>query len=247
MQSQILQAQNDIDYFNTEYHRQQDLLTAHVASQSTFDTARRSLQNAQQRLASLTEQLGGIAANLDENPTGPVEKNPRYLDAVAQRDEAARQLEHTVVKAPFAGIVTNVPSIAPGKYLQASATAFYLVATNRVWVVANPKETELTYVRSGQSAAVSVDTYPDVQWTGSVESISPAAAQEFSLLPAQNTSGNWVKVVQRIPVRVSVDLSDRSLPPLRAGMSVEVDVDTGHRRGLPHFLTALFGHDRQGQ
>jgi membrane fusion protein (multidrug efflux system) len=247
MQSQIQQAQNDIDYFNTEYHRQQDLLTAHVASQSTFDTARRSLRNAQQRLASLTEQLGGIAANLDENPTGPVEKNPRYLDAVAQRDEAARQLAHTVVKAPFAGIVTNVPSIAPGKYLQASMTAFYLVAANRVWVVANPKETELTHVRAGQSATVSVDSYPDVQWNGSVESISPAAAQEFSLLPAQNTSGNWVKVVQRIPVRVSVDLSESSLPRLRAGMSVEVDVDTGHRRGLPHFLTALFGHDRQGQ
>jgi membrane fusion protein (multidrug efflux system) len=246
MQSQNQQAQNDIDYFNTEYHRQQDLLTAHVASQSTFDTARRNLQNAQQRLASLTEQLGGIAANLDENPTGPVEKNPRYLDAVAQRDEASRQLAHTVVKAPFAGIVTNVPSIASGKYLQASMTAFYLVATNHVWVVANPKETELTHVRAGQSATVSVDSYPDVQWHGSVESISPAAAQEFSLLPAQNTSGNWVKVVQRIPVRVSVDLSDRSLSSLRAGMSVEVDVDTGHRRGLPHFLTALFGHGRQG-
>jgi membrane fusion protein (multidrug efflux system) len=94
---------------------------------------------------------------------------------------------------------------------------------------------------------VTVDTYPDTQWSGSVESISPAAAQEFSLLPAQNTSGNWVKVVQRIPVRVRVDLSDKRLPPLRAGMSVEVDVDTGHRRGLPHFLTAAFGHDRQGQ
>jgi membrane fusion protein (multidrug efflux system) len=142
--------------------------------------------------------------------------------------------------------VTNVPSIAPGKYLQASMTAFYLVAANRVWVVANPKETELTFVRAGQSATVSVDSYPDVRWNGSVESISPAAAQEFSLLPAQNTSGNWVKVVQRIPVRVSVNLSEGSLPPLRAGMSVEVDVDTGHRRGLPHFLTALFGHDRQG-
>ena len=247
MQSQIQQAQNDIDYFDTEYHRQQDLLTAHVASQSTFDTARRNLQNARQKLASLTQQLGGIAANLDGDPTGPVEQNPRYLDAVAQRDEAARQLAHTVVKAPFAGIVTNVPSIAPGKYLQASATAFYLVAVDHVWVVANPKETELTYVRTGQPAVVTVDTYPDIEWRGNVESISPAAAQEFSLLPAQNTSGNWVKVVQRIPVRVHVDVSDKSLPPLRAGMSVEVDVDTGHRRGLPHFLTALFGHDRQGQ
>jgi membrane fusion protein, multidrug efflux system len=247
MQSQIQQAQNDIDYFDTEYRRQQDLLAAHVASQSTFDTARRSLQNAQQRLASLTQQLGAIAANLDDDPTGPVEKNPRYLDAVAQRDEAARQLAHTVVKAPFAGIVTNVTSIAPGKYLQASMTAFYLVAVDHVWVVANPKETELTYVRAGQPSVVTVDTYPDIEWRGNIESVSPAAAQEFSLLPAQNTSGNWVKVVQRIPVRVRVDVSDKSQPPLRAGMSVEVDVDTGHRRGLPRFLTALFGHDRQGR
>jgi membrane fusion protein, multidrug efflux system len=247
MQSQIEQAQNDIGYFDTEFRRQQDLLGAHVASQSTFDTARRNLQNAQQKLASLTQQLGGIAASLDNDPTGPVEKNPRYLDAVAQRDEAARQLAHTLVKAPFAGIVTDVPSIAPGKYLQASATAFYLVAADHVWVVANPKETELTYVRTGQSVTVTVDTYPDAQWSGSVESISPAAAQEFSLLPAQNTSGNWVKVVQRIPMRVRLDTNDKGLPPLRPGMSVEVDVDTGHSRGLPHFLTAMFGHDRQGR
>jgi membrane fusion protein, multidrug efflux system len=245
MQSQIQQAQNDIEYFDTEFHRQQDLFAAHVASQSTFDTARRNLQNAQQKLASLTQQLGAIAANLDDDPTGDVEKKPRYLDAVAQRDEAARQLAHTVVKAPFAGIVTNVPSIAPGKYLQASATAFYLVAADHVWVVANPKETELTYVRARQSASVTVDTYPDTQWSGSVESISPAAAQEFSLLPAQNTSGNWVKVVQRVPMRVRIDTNEKSLPPLRPGMSVEVDVDTGHSRGLPHFLTAMFGHDRR--
>jgi membrane fusion protein, multidrug efflux system len=247
MQSQIQQAQNDIEYFDTEFHRQQDLLAAHVASQVTFDTARRNLLNAQQKLASLTQQLGAIAANLDDDPTGAVEKKPRYLDAVAQRDEAARQLAHTVVKAPFAGIVTNVPAIAPGKYLQASATAFYLVAADHVWVVANPKETELTYVRPGQSALVTVDTYPDLQWSGSVESISPAAAQEFSLLPAQNTSGNWVKVVQRVPVRVRIDTNEMSLPPLRPGMSVEVDVNTGHSRGLPHFLTAMFAHDRQGR
>src|SRR6202034_303638 len=104
-------------------------------------------------------------------------------------------------------------------------------------------ETELTYVHPGQPAQVTVDTYPDAQWNGTVASISPAAAEEFSLLPAQNTSGNWVKVVQRVPMRVRVDTIDQSLPPLRAGMSVEVDVDTGHTRGLPHFLTALFGHD----
>jgi membrane fusion protein (multidrug efflux system) len=105
----------------------------------------------------------------------------------------------------------------------------------------------LTYVRVGQPVKVTVDSYPDVEWQGTVESISPAAAQEFQLLPAQNTSGNWVKVVQRIPVRVRVDTHDDSRPPLRAGMSVEIDVDTGHARGLPSFLSALFHHDERAQ
>ena len=140
----------------------------------------------------------------------------------------------------------RLAAIAPGKYLPASTTAFYLVATDHVWVDANPKETELTNVRPGQPVTVTVDTYPDVEWHGTVESISPAAAQEFSLLPAQNTSGNWVKVVQRVPMRVRVDTSDKNLPPLRAGMSVEVDVDTGHARGLPHFLAALLGPAQRG-
>src|SRR6266478_5988394 len=241
MQAQTKQAQYDIEYYDREFRRQQELVSRSVVSQASFDTARRNLQNAQQRLASLNQQLAAIAANLNGDPNIPVEQHPRYRDAVAQRNEAARQLDHTVVKAPFAGIVTNVPSIAPGKYLQASMTAFYLVATDHLWVDSNPKETELTYVRSGQPVMVTVDTYPDVEWHGAIESISPAAAQEFSLLPAQNTSGNWVKVVQRIPMRVRLDTSDKSRPPLRAGMSVEVDVDTGHQRGLPQVLTTLFG------
>ena len=242
MQAQIQQAQHDVEYYDREFRRQQSLLRSGAAAQVAFDTARRNLLNAQQKLASLNQQLAAIAANLNGDPNIPVEQHPRYRDAVAQRNEAARQLDHTVVKAPFAGIVTNVPSLAPGKYLQASMTAFYLVATDYVWVDSNPKETELTNVRPGQPVMVTVDTYPDVEWHGAVESISPAAAQEFSLLPAQNTSGNWVKVVQRIPMRVRLDTSNKNLPPLRAGMSVEVNVDTGHQRGLPQFLTALLGH-----
>jgi membrane fusion protein (multidrug efflux system) len=245
MRAQAAQGKNDVAYFQVESGRQQDLLDAHVASQANFDAAHRNLQVARQKAASLDQQLAAIAANLNGDPVGPVERNPRYLDALAQRDEAARQLAHTVVRAPFAGIATNVPSIAPGKFLQASMTAFYLVAADHVWVDASPKETELTYVRTGQPATVKVDTYPNMQWRGVVESISPAAAQEFSLLPAQNSSGNWVKVVQRIPMRVRVDTTSRNLPPLRAGMSVEVDVDTGHARGLPHALTVLFGQPRR--
>ena len=244
-QTQIKQAQNDVDYYQSELHRSQELLNAHVASQAVFDAARRNLLNAQQKLASMNRQLAGVAANLSGSPDIPVQRQPRYLQAVAERGEAARQLDHTVVRAPFAGIVTDVPAIAPGKYLQASTTAFFLVASDHVWVDGSPKETELTYVRPGQTVTVTADTYPDASWRGVVESISPAAAQEFSLLPAQNTSGNWVKVVQRIPMRVDVDTSDKSLPPLRAGMSVEIGVQTGHVRGWPSFLTGLFGQHPQ--
>jgi membrane fusion protein (multidrug efflux system) len=241
IQAQIKQAQYDVEYYDRESGRQQDLVAKNVASQQTFDTARRNLQNAQQKLASLNQQLAAIVANLNGDPNIPVEQHPRYRDAVAQRNEAGRQLDHTVVKSPFAGIVTNVPSIAPGKYLPASMTAFYLVATDHLWVDSNPKETELTHVQPGQPVTATVDTYPNLEWHGTVESISPAAAQEFSLLPAQNTSGNWVKVVQRIPMRVRLDTSDKNLPALRAGMSIEIDVDTGHQRGLPQFVTALLG------
>jgi membrane fusion protein (multidrug efflux system) len=245
VQAQITQAQDDVEYYQREFNRQQDLASKFVASQQTLDTARMNLQNAQQKVASLKEQLAAIAANLNGDPNIAVEKHPRYLAAVAQRDEAARELDHTAVKAPFAGIVTQVPTLRPGKYLQASTTAFYLVDTDHLWVEATPKETELTYVRPGQPVTVTVDTYPDQEWHGTVESISPAAAQQFALLPAQNTSGNWVKIVQRIDMRIRLDAGDKNQPPLRAGMSVEVNVDTGHTRGLPHFLAALFGGSQQ--
>jgi membrane fusion protein (multidrug efflux system) len=236
MQAQLMQARLDFAYYQHESQRQQYLSEQHVASDQTFEGARRNQDNARERVASLIQQLAGVAASLNGDPDSPIEQHPRYRDAMAQRDEAARQLDHTVVRAAFAGVVTNVPSIARGKYLAASTTAFYLVASDHVWVDSNPKETQLTYVRIGQPVEVSVDTYPHTKWQGTVESISPASAQQFSLLPAQNTSGNWVKVVQRIPLRVRIDTPDGNEPPLRAGMSVEIEVHTGHRRGLPRFL-----------
>jgi membrane fusion protein (multidrug efflux system) len=113
-------------------------------------------------------------------------------------------------------------------------------------VEASPKETDITHVKAGAPVEVSVDTYPGRVWKGVVESIAPNSGAEFSVLPPQNASGNWVKVVQRIPMRVRIDTSDKNLPPLRAGMSVVVDVDTGHARGWPQFLAALFGDARRG-
>jgi membrane fusion protein, multidrug efflux system len=231
MQARIAQAQYDLGYSQVLFRRAQNLAHAHIVSSTGYDTAQRNLESSRQSLASLKEQLAGIDASLNGHPTGTVEQYPQYLSALAARNEAARELAHTIVRASFDGIVTSVPSIQPGRYLAESVTAFYLVDTDHVWVHADPKETELTYVHPGQSVTVEVDTYPGEKWHGTVESISPAAAQQFALLPAQNTSGNWVKVVQRIPVRIAVDTSDRNLPPLRAGMSVEVSVHTGHVRG----------------
>ena len=240
MQAQIRQAQVDADFYAKEQDRQQKLAGSGTSSVVTLEQAQRNLQSARQKVASLDQQLAGIVASLTGDPDIAVEKHPRTLEALAQRDEAARQLAHTIVRAPMAGIVTNVPSLQPGQYLAAAGAAFSIVATDHMWIEANPKETELTWVRSGQDAAILVDTYPDQEWHGTVESISPASASSFSMLPAQNTSGNWVKVVQRIPMRVRIE-TPPDKPPLRAGMSVVVGIDTGHARGLPTFLAGLFG------
>jgi membrane fusion protein (multidrug efflux system) len=242
MLSDVAAQQAQVDLDQTNFDRNAKLLKTATVSQAMFDQMRYTLDNDKSKLAALQQQAMVQLAKLGGNPDIAVTDHPQYRQAQAQVDEAQRQLDHTIVKAPFAGIVTNVPAIAPGKYLAASTTAFFLVDTDHVWIDATPKETELTYVRPGQPVTVTVDTYPDVGWHGVVESVSPAAAQEFQLLPAQNTSGNWVKVVQRVPMRVRLDATDKKLPPLRAGMSVEVDVDTGHARGFPSFLRSLFGH-----
>jgi membrane fusion protein (multidrug efflux system) len=246
MQAQVEQAQKDADFNMVNFQRQEQLIANNFTPKATYDAARNTLQGSQQKLASLRQQLAGLAANLNGDPDASIENHPKYKDAVAARDEAARQFAHTVVHAPFAGSVTNVPSLQPGQYLAAAATGFNIVSTDHVWVQASPKETELTYVKPGQKATVEVDSYPGQYWTGTVDSLSPASASSFSLLPAENTSGNWVKVVQRIPMRVSV-ANAPGKPQLRVGMSVELSVATGHERGFPSFLTGWFGSSGAGR
>jgi membrane fusion protein (multidrug efflux system) len=131
----------------------------------------------------------------------------------------------------MAGVVTNVEALQVGAYLPAGQAAFNLVASDHVWVEANPKETDLTYLKAGDPAEVTIDAYPDREWRATVASISPASGAEFSVLPAQNASGNWVKVVQRVPVRLRLDIPPDG-PALRAGMSANVSIDTGHKRTL---------------
>jgi membrane fusion protein (multidrug efflux system) len=240
----ITQAEADLPYYHTEFERQEQLVKSSAATKADYDEAKHNLDAAAQKVAVAKAQAAATLAQLGGTADQPLEENPLYLQAKAAVDNARRELDHTIVKAPFGGVVTNVSALQIGSYLAAAQQAFSLVATDRLWIEASPKETELTYVKPGQPVTISVDSYPGIVWHGKVNSISPASGSSFSLLPAQNTTGNWVKVVQRIPMRVSID-DPAGKPPLRVGMSTVVDVDTGHTRGLPDFASkalASTGH-----
>lgn len=237
--AEIKQAEADLPFYEAAFNRQKDLVATNASSRATFDQAKHDLDAAQQKVAVATAQAQLALAQLGGTVDQPIEQNPLYLQSQAKVDDARRQFDDSVVRAPFDGIVTNVNALQVGAYLEASQQAFSLISTDNVWIAANPKETELTNIVPGQKVTISVDTYPGTTWQGEVASISPASGASFSLLPAQNTSGNWVKVVQRIPMRVSIN-DTAGKPPLRVGMSVDVEVDTGKARGLPRFITNIF-------
>ena len=196
-----------------------------------YDDARYKLDSDTGALQSAGVQAEEQLAKLNGNPNVDVTTLPSYRLAEAHVAEAQRELDHTSIRAPYNGVVTQVSTLQPGMFLPAGTSAFGLVSTEHVWVDVQPKETELTWVKPGDPANITVDTYPGHVWHGTVESISPASGSQFAILPAQNASGNWVKVVQRIPLRVRVDMKPGD-PVLRAGMSAVADVDTGHKRAL---------------
>ncbi|HUN49712.1 MAG TPA: HlyD family secretion protein [Candidatus Sulfotelmatobacter sp.] len=233
----LKQAQDTVDYATRDFQRNLDLRKQGVVAQSKFDDAQHALDMAHRQVAIIQQQLASILAQLGGDPTLAVERYPQLKQAEAERDQAALDLRHCIIYAPGNGIVSNV-TVQPGDYLKVGNPVFSLVLSDQPYVEANFKETELTHVRVGQKATLSVDTYPDRTWNVRVTSISPATGSEFSLLPPQNASGNWVKVVQRIPVRFSI-LRRPGDPPLRAGMSVTVEVDTGYQRPMPHVVSAV--------
>nr|WP_294551540.1 HlyD family secretion protein [uncultured Rhodopila sp.] len=223
--------QQQVNADQATYDRYQALVKQRAVTQQETDDARYKLAADQQAVRASESQARAQLAKLSGNPDIAVEDTPAFKQAQARLAEAEREMNHSVVRAPYDGIVTQVNKLQPGMYLGASTAAFGLVSTDHVWVEAEPKETQLTYAKPGDHVDVSFDLYPNRTWFGMVESVAPATDQNFSLLPAENSSGNWVKVVQRIPVRVRVDLRPGD-PPLRAGMSAEVDIDTGHVRTL---------------
>jgi membrane fusion protein (multidrug efflux system) len=225
--AQVKAAQVDADQAN--FDRYSNLVKGGGVTRADYDNARFQLAANRQALEALKVQALVQLARLGGDPNVDVTTMSDYLQANARLNEAQRQLDHTVIRAPFSGVVTQVESVQSGMYLAAATAAFGLVSTERVWIEANPKETEITHVKPGNPVQVTVDTYPGRTWKGTVQSISPNSGSEFSVLPAQNTSGNWVKVVQRIPVRIKVERHPDD-PELRAGMSVTADIDTGHHR-----------------
>jgi len=220
-------AQETLDYQQREYDRQKKLLGSGVASQAQFDQASNGLEVARQRLASTQHDIGSVLAQLGGNPDIPVEQHPMVQRTQAVVDARNVDLRDTVIRAPENGIVTKVEQLQVGDYIT-PATPVFSVISDRLWVEANFKETELTYMRPGQDATVEVDTYPGVEFHATVASLSPGTGLTFSLLPPENATGNWVKVVQRLPVRLNLDEVDPD-SPLHAGLSVTVEVDTHHR------------------
>ncbi|MBL0900901.1 MAG: HlyD family secretion protein, partial [Reyranella sp.] len=223
-------------FAQAEFDRQSELAEKKVASTAKLEEARLGLDLARQRISAAQEDLQRIEAQLAGDPKIRADDHPRVRQMMAAREEALLQLRRTMIESPLDGIVAKRP--VPGSYATAGAPVMVVVADTDLWIEANFKETELTRVRPGQKAAIHVDTYPDAQCTGTVQSISQATGAEFAVLPPQNASGNWVKVVQRIPVRVSVVCREGD-PPLRVGMSTTVEIDTGHTRSFDGLLASV--------
>jgi membrane fusion protein, multidrug efflux system len=234
---EAVEAEDRIAFLTRQLERQEKLKEQGMSRADVYDEARHNLHVAQSRLKSIHESTNRVLAGLLGDPQLPAERHPRYLEAKAMRDTAAVDLARTQIKAPTAGVVSNM-KLQVGEHVEKGAAVFSLIQSGPVWVEANFKETQLTNMHPGQIAHVVADAYPDIEWEAHVTTIAPATGAEFAILPPQNATGNWVKVVQRIPVLLEVKQPARR-EQLRAGMTVTVTVDTGRERGLPRVVQRM--------
>jgi membrane fusion protein (multidrug efflux system) len=226
-----LQSNRDrLAYATREAARQKALLAEGISSQSQYDQAVLAAQTARQAIQTAVQQNAGVAATLTGSVSAPTERQPAVQKAQAALERARLNLGYTVVRAAQDGVVTKVNQLQIGSYVSASRPVFTLAST-RLWVEGNFKEDQLNHMRIGQRATFKVDAFPDLELTGRVASFSPGTGNSFSLLPPENATGNWVKVVQRLPIEFSIDRLPKDVP-LHAGLSVEVSVDTGYQRHL---------------
>jgi membrane fusion protein (multidrug efflux system) len=233
---QIEFAQQGVAASRADYDRKASLLRDRYSAPSDLDKSKILLMAAEAQLEQLQQQEATVRNQLLGDPVLPIERYPPHIEAVVALERAKRDLANTVLRAPIDGIATQVTSIQMGRYLTAGMTVFSIIGGAAMWVDANPKETDMTYVRPGQPVTITVDAFPSRRWTGTVGAISPGTGTQFTILPPQNAAGNWIKIVQRVPVRVEF-APDQDLRRLRAGMSAYVEIDTG-RVGM---LASLFG------
>ena len=229
-------AKQGVDLKQRDVERKTSLVKSQAGSQLDLDTSTTNLVLARAQLELLQQQLSNSKNQLLGNPDLPLEQFPPYFQAKAALDQAQRNLDHTVLRAPIDGTATQVDSIQLGRFVAAGSPVFSVIDDGNPWVDANLKESDLTYVANGQPVTMSIDAFPDHTFTGKVGSLSPGTGAQFAILPPQNSTGNFVKVVQRVPVRIYFDKNDKIVQKLKAGMSTYVWIDTGHQRSLAGLL-----------
>jgi membrane fusion protein, multidrug efflux system len=232
---QIELSRQTLSAARADFDRKTRLLGDRISSQSDLDKARVALAAAQVQLEQLEQQERTARIQLLDDPDLAVERYPQFIEATVSLERAQRDLANTVLRAPIAGVATQVSSIQMGRYLTAGMAVFSIISSDTLWIDANPKETDLTYVRAGQPVTITVDAFPDRRWEGTVGAISPGTGAQFAILPPQNAAGNWIKIVQRVPMRIEF-APGQDLRRLRAGMSATVEIDTGRRGRLASML-----------
>jgi membrane fusion protein (multidrug efflux system) len=223
-EGEVAMARRSAEYAVRDTKRQDELASRKLIPAATVDTSHRNTELSVGAIGVLELQRDQLLARLGGRAHRAVDDFPPVRVAKAELDRTRVDLARTRVYAPRQGIVSHLPKV--GARVEAGRPAFAVVGSDRIWLDANFKETDLEWVRPGQPVQVDIDTYTAHSWQGTVDSIAGATGAEFALLPAQNASGNWVKVVQRIPVRISLTVRADD-PPLRDGMSATVRIDTG--------------------
>ena len=211
------------------------LVASDFTPRAVYERAETNLKVARQHIASIEQQIANTVVALNGDPDIDIDRHPTVRAAKAQLDRARLDLSYATVTAPDDGIVTKVDDLQVGGFVNAGAPVFSLLSSRRIWIEANFRETGLTHMRPGQEATIDVDAYPDRKFRAHIVSMSPGTGSDFAVLPPENATGNWVKVVQRLPVRLELDEVDPSRP-LFSGISVTARVDTGHRRTWRHPL-----------
>jgi len=232
-------AEDKVRYLDRRYKRQRKLLKQGLSSEEKHDEAKHDLQVARREVQIIEQRVQQVLAQLAGNERLPVDQHPRYLTAQTTYDQVAVDLKATTIRAPASGIVSNM-KLQVGEYALAGKPIFSLIENQPIWIEANLKETQLTHILPGQQATIVADAYPDKIWESVVSSIAPATGAEFSILPPQNASGNWVKVVQRIPINLVIT-DQAGGPQLRAGMTVSVRIDTRRKRELSGQMRDVVG------